>query len=96
MKSTSVYTILLGLVLLGGSCKKGEDNVTPGDCGALAQRLDALTSAAVAFSNNATKTNCEAYRKAANDYINSATGCPGVSAADIADARASIKDIVCQ
>jgi len=95
MKITRLAVLFLSLILLGGSCKKGEDTVAPGNCGAISQRTDALTSAAVAFSNSATKANCEAYKKAATDYINSATGCPGVLAADIADARASVRDIVC-
>lgn len=96
MKTTRLSVLFLSLVLLGGSCKKGEDAVTPMDCSGTSKRADTVTSTATAFSNNPTKVNCEAFRKAANDYINAVSGCPGVTAADIADARASIKDVVCQ
>lgn len=96
MKNPFIYAVMLSLVLLGGSCKKNNDAVTPADCGNLSKRLDALVLSATTYGNNPTKANCEAYKKAANEYISSASGCPGVSAKDIADARADVNSTVCQ
>ncbi|MBC7569818.1 MAG: hypothetical protein H7319_08815 [Spirosoma sp.] len=96
MKSTSVYTVLLGLVLLGGSCKKSQDTVAPATCTNVDKLAEAYSNSLKAYVVSQTKANCDAFKKAGNDYITAASSCPGVTVASINDARESLKSIVCQ
>lgn len=95
MKITRMSLALISLVLLGGSCKKNDD-VAPTTCSQVDVRAKAFSDALTAYSVSPTKANCDAFKKAGNDYISSAANCPGVSAADIANARSSLANITCQ
>jgi len=94
MKITRISVALISLVLLGGSCKKNAD-VAPATCSQIDVRAQAFSDAVKAYSVSQTKANCEAFKKAGNDYISAAANCPGVSATDIASARNSINSTTC-
>lgn len=93
---TRLYGIALGLVLVGGSCKKDSDDLGPDTCAQTGQRADALAQVATTYGTNPTKANCEAYRKAVNDYLDAASKCPTVSERDITNARNSVNALNCQ
>lgn len=95
MKITRISLALISLVLLGGSCKKNAD-VAPTTCSQIDVRAQAYSDAVKTYSISPTKANCEAFKKAGNDYISSAANCPGVSATDNASARSSLAGITCQ
>ncbi len=96
MKITRLAVLFLSLILLGGSCKKGEDTVAPGNCSNVEKLAEAYTNSLRAYLTSQTKANCDAFKKAGNDYITAASSCPGVTVASINDARESLKNIVCQ
>ena len=96
MKTLRVHALLPGLILLGGSCKKKEDEVAPATCNDITRLATVYSNSITAYTSSPTKANCEAFKVAANNYINAAANCPGVLQADITSARTSIKDIVCQ
>lgn len=93
---TRLYVALLGCVAIGGSCKKDSDSVGTNSCAQIQQRAADVTQAATAYSTSLTKANCEAYKKAVNDYLSSAANCPTVTQADITQARNSINSLDCK
>lgn len=96
MKITRFHALLLCLVLLGGSCKKKEDTVAPGNCNDLTRLATAYSNSVKTYATSPTKANCDAFKAAADSYITAAGSCPGALQADIVSARASIKDVICQ
>lgn len=93
---TNLYALGTALVLLGGSCKKDDNPVGPDACALASQRAEAISGVANAYATNPSQANCEAYRKAANDFLDAAARCPTVSQADIASARQSVNTLNCQ
>jgi|GEM_PF-3423604 len=74
----------------------GEDeNVASCSEEALKEASEELLDITFAFSNNPTKSSCEAYVKSLNDYINEFEDCPGVSADDIEELREQIALVDC-
>ena len=71
MKTTNILFLLATVCLIAfASC--GGDDV---DCSSLnvavdlEQELDAINATAITYVNNPTKENCEAYKKAFEDYL---------------------------
>ncbi len=95
MKNRPIYAVLLGLVLLGGSCKKSQDTVGPDACTNAQKLATAYSNSLNVYLASQTKANCDAFKKAGNEYISAAGSCPGVTQAAIDDARNSIKS-ACQ
>lgn len=100
--------LLLLIAVSGTSCKK--DDSGPGGCAAnfnygveLQAEATALTNAATAYANDQSTANCNAYKAAANAYIDAAEDVedcvPNVDKAafqqSIDAARANIAGITC-
>jgi hypothetical protein len=63
--------LLFGLVFLTYSCNNDEDD--PVGCNYATEvqdEVDALTAAATAYGNDPTPANCQAYKNAAQNYLN--------------------------
>lgn len=82
---TKMYLGLIAALILGlSSCKKDDDSGTTTPAGPCANytnwatgfqaELTAMTNAAQAYATDPTTANCEAYKAAANDYIDALEG----------------------
>lgn len=107
----STFLIVLGTFLfLTLSCSKNDDGPLGlgGGCGyvwsvRIADEVLALTSAATAYSQDSTQANCEAYKKAYQDYLDEAEDIKPCVPADekddfqrnIDDARKELDDLPC-
>ena len=91
---TASLAILTGMALLL-SCKKNSDTVSPDGCQLASTRAQALQKAAVDFTNSSTPANCQAYKTAANAYLDAAANCASIPRADLDAARKSLADIKC-
>lgn len=91
---TLSISLLAGTALLF-SCKKSADTVSPDGCQLTGTRAQALQQAAVNLTNASTPANCQAYKSAANAYIDAAVTCTAIPKADIDAARKSIADTTC-
>ena len=83
-----VCLIVLSLV---GCGKNGVTAVDNHKCEAKAK---AVADATALYTSSPTKTNCEAFKKALQDYVNEGGGC-GVSATDLSTARNMIETLTC-
>lgn len=93
---TQRYAALTSLVLLGLNCKNDPEPAGLNACAVADERRTAIGPAANAYAVNPSKANCEAYRKAAGDYLEIARRCPTVSAADTTSARSAYNALNCQ
>ena len=90
-----IYLLLFSILTII-SCGKGDDsggNCTSGDITSASTRL---TDAATKYAQDQSKSNCESYKSALNNYINTVDGCPFVNAADVSNAKSEINSLTCQ
>jgi hypothetical protein len=66
-----IVAFLASLPLLN-SCKKDDDPVSCNYITELQQESDAVSAAALAYGNNPTPANCEAFKDAYEDYLDAA------------------------
>lgn len=93
---TSRFTLIVSVALLAGACKKESDSVGPDACNRASERANAVTAAAQTYAGSPTRANCEAYRRAANDFLDAAGRCTTVTQAQINDARNAVNALNCQ
>lgn len=93
MKNLRMLTLMLLTGLLF-NCGGKDDDATPNNTQDCEARFDKLASAAQTFAANPTEANCEAYKKAAEDYVDKAQSC-GARAVDVEAARDAIRDTDC-
>ncbi|AQG80301.1 hypothetical protein [Spirosoma montaniterrae] len=93
---TKLYATLLACIWLGGACKKDEETVGPAACELASQRSEAVSRAATTYSSSPTKANCDAFKKAATEFLDAASRCNTVPQADITSARQSVNSLTCQ
>jgi hypothetical protein len=93
---TRIWAIaLLSLALSQTACKKGSE-AAPNTCQAASQKGDELSAAAQAYASDPTNTTkCQAYKKAATDYINAADKCTTIPQTDINAARDAVNSLTC-
>lgn len=108
---TKLFYILIAVVLVGiGSCKKDKDS-DPGVCAtawavSTQDELTAVVNAALVWSTSPTVANCNAYKTAAQTYLNALKpyeSCASLTANDkqnlqeaIQEAQADINSLTCQ
>ncbi len=101
MKTQPLITVLsFGLVILSlthTACKKGSEAVAPNTCETASRLGQDLSAVAQAWINDPTSVSkCQAYKKAATDYVNAADKCTTVSQADVNAAKEAINSLTCQ
>lgn len=85
---------LLVLSFVAPSCKDDEEDCAQ-TAANLQDELTAMQNAAIAYGLNPSTDNCNAYRAAAQAYIDEAedlVNCPGLSASQRAQYEASLQD----
>ena len=96
MKKSNVFVqkLIATLIVLSIiSC--GKNGVTGVDTHKCEAKAKAVSDATTLYTSSPTKTNCEAFKKALQDYVNEGGGC-GVSTIDLDNARKSIEALTCQ
>jgi len=73
----------------------GKNGVTGIDTQKCEAKAKALADATTIYTSSPTKTNCEAYKKLLQEFVNEGVGC-GVSDADMSAARLLIEALTCQ
>jgi len=96
MKKSNLFvqTLMVTLFVLSviGCGKNGVTGIDSHKCEAEAK---AVADATTLYTSSPTKANCEAFKKALQDYVNQGGGC-GVSATDLDAARKMIESLTCQ
>lgn len=89
-----VQKMVIALIVLSVVCcgKKGITGINTQQCEA---RAKAVTDAITAYAASPSKTTCEAYKKALQDYVNDGVGC-AFGAGDLTSARQAIESLTCQ
>lgn len=93
---TRIWAVgLLSLALSQPACKKGSE-AAPNTCQAASQKASEFTTAAQAYASDPTNTTkCQAYKKAATDYVNAADKCTTIPQTDINTARDAVNSLTC-
>ncbi|MTB49766.1 hypothetical protein [Lewinella sp. W8] len=104
-----LYPVLLFAAIFVAACGDDDDPVTPNNCTsaafstALSDAVMALSDAAVAYGNDPTQANCDAWRQEANDYLDAVEGfetCAAVTSTQeyqdaLAQARQEVNNFSC-
>ena len=109
MKQKIFMTLFLGFIIAGiSSCKNNEEKDAP--CSVawateLSDEMNAMSSAAQAYATDQSTANCNAYKQAAQDYLNALKpygDCTLLTGQDriawenaLADAQESLDDMDC-
>lgn len=97
MKTTAFFrTLALGALVISLAHCNGKNDPGPDLCGAVENRGQDLANAAQAYASDpANIAKCQAYKKAATDYINAADRCTTVREADVNAARDAVNSLTC-
>lgn len=105
-----IYPVLLFAIVFVSACGNDDEPApTIGNCtneaftNAFNDAIMALSDAAIAYGNNPTQANCDAWRQEANDYLDAIEGfetCTTVNNSQeyrdaLADARAEVNNFTC-
>jgi hypothetical protein len=85
--------LLLGTPLLLG-CSRGADP-TSNACERATKAGQDLETAATQYTTSQTRANCEAYKRAANEFLTQADRCADIPRSQIDATRQSIQNITC-
>lgn len=92
----TAFAIVAFCFTAASGCKGKESAVGPNACEAAGQKSQAFVDAAQVYAadpNNTAK--CQAYKKAATEFVNAADKCSSIPQADINDAKDEINSITC-